>query len=612
MLLKLFKKPNACQYCFSALNLLTYLYKYFFMNKKILLAETLALFIILGFKLSIIKNPDILPPANRSTIYKSRFVVSCSPDWNILNADSLAETMQPLPGWGNYKWPIKTTSDSAQFYFNQGINMYYAFHIIEAMASFKKAELFDNSNPMIFWAQALAYGPNINDFAYAGNPDAVAAAEKAKQLSANAGNKEKGLIDAMLVRYSNDSAISRKALNQLYASAMKKNYGRFKNDGDISALYADALMLQHPWEYWQHDGKPQPWTPEIMLVLENILKLHPNHPGANHYYIHTMEASPTPGKALPSAHRLGSLMPEVSHMVHMPSHIYIRTGNYEKGIIVNERAVNGYNKYLSLYPAVVNNAFLYLIHNYHMKAACAMMKSNYANSIKAANETIASFESSFLSLPHPMGNFVQYVYLSTQMVNVRYGKWNEVLSYPELSPNYAFGYALNKWAKGLAFANTGKLAEAKNELVLLKEKMKHPDMQIILEPFNKPYDQAMVAQKILEGVIAQKENNYSQAILYFKEALIAEDKLIYTEPRDWLIPSRHYLANALILAKEYPAAEKILKEDLLINPNNFYALMGLQQTYALQKNRIADLNKNSHQLKAAFKGADMPQPALVY
>ena len=583
------------------------------MNKKILVAEIfLALFIVLGFKFSINKNPESSSPATRLDTYNSRLVMSCTPDWNFINADSLAAAMKPLPGWGSYHWGIKTSSDSAQFYFNQGINMYYAFHIIEAMGSFKKAELFDNSNAIIYWAQALAYGPNINDFAYASNPDAVAAAEKAQQLSVNASSKEKGLINAMLVRYSNDSTISRKVLNQLYSTAMKKNYDRFSYDADISTLYADALMLQHPWEYWQHDGKAQPWTPEIMLVLENVLKLHPNHPGANHYYIHTMEASPNPGKALRSADRLSSLMPDVSHMVHMPSHIYIRTGNYEKGIVVNDRAVNGYNKFKSIYPEVNNAAFLYLIHNHHMKAACSMMKSNYTNSLLAATECVKSFDSSFLSLPHPLGNFVQYVYLTTQMANVRYGKWNEVLVYPELSSNYAFGYALNKWAKGLAFANTGKLAEAKNELLLLKEKMKHPDMQIVLEPFNKPYDQVTVAEKILEGVIAQKGNNYLQAINFFKEAVTAEDKLIYTEPRDWLIPSRHYLANALLLAREYLAAEKILKEDLLINPNNYYALMGLKQTYAMQKNRNNDLSKNSHKLKAAFKGTDMLLPALIY
>ena len=583
------------------------------MNKKILLAETmLALCIILGFKLTANKSSEIITSITRTTMYKSRYVMNCSPNWNVLNADSLAETITVLPGWGNYNWHITTPSDSAQFYFNQGINMYYAFHIIEAMASFKKAETFDENNPMIYWAQALAYGPNINDFAYATSPDALEAAQKAKSLSTNADAREKVLIDAMLVRYSQDYSKSRQSLNQLYASEMKKNYEQFKDDGDVGTLYADALMLQHPWEYWQHNGTAQPWTPEIMNVLENVLKKHPNHPGANHYYIHTMEASPNPDKALPSADRLGSMMPDVSHMVHMPSHIYIRTGNYKKGIVVNDMSINGYNKYQSLFPAVANNAFLYLIHNYHMKTACAMMQPNYANSIKSSRETVSSFDSSFLSLPHPLGNFMQYVYLTDQMVNVRYGKWNDVLTNRELSANYAFGYALNKWAKGLAFANTGKLVEAKNELLLLKEKLNHADMQIRMEPFNKPVDQIKVAQKILEGVIAQKENKLQQAINYFKEAVEAEDKLIYTEPRDWLIPSRHYLANALLQTKDYTNAEKILKEDLLINPKNFYSLTGLQQLYAMQKKRLKELKQINIQLKAVFVDADMSLPALIY
>jgi hypothetical protein len=244
--------------------------------------------------------------------------------------DSLALSMKPLPGWGNYNWKIASASDSARFYFNQGINMYYAFHIIESMASFKKAGTFDDKNAMIYWAQALAYGPNINDFAYATAPDALAATQKAMGLSASCTAKEKALINAMSVRYSSDTSISRKDLNQRYATEMKNVYQHFKNDADAGALYADALMLQHPWEYWEHNGNAQPWTPEIVSVLENVLKQHPSHPGANHYYIHTVEASPNPGRALASADRLGKMMPDVSHMVHMPSHIYIRTGNYEK------------------------------------------------------------------------------------------------------------------------------------------------------------------------------------------------------------------------------------------------------------------------------------------
>jgi tetratricopeptide (TPR) repeat protein len=582
------------------------------MSKKILFTQILlVLLIVLGFKIRTTHTRADVAPISRDNLYKARQVMNCSPDWSILDIDSLALQMKPLPGWGNYSWKIASASDSARFYFNQGINMYYAFHIIESMASFKKAESFDDRNPMIYWAQALAYGPNINDFAYATVPDAIRAAEKAARLSAGATPKEKALVNAMLVRYSSDSSITRKELNQRYADAMKGVYRQFKYDADAGALYADAMMLQHPWEYWQHNGTPHPWTPEIVSVLETVLKQHPQHPGANHYYIHMVEASPNPGRALPSADRLGKMMPDVSHMVHMPSHIYIRTGNYEKGMAVNDLSLNGYEKYKTLYPDVVNNAFLYQIHNYHMKAACAMMRPGYKTSLTAAKECAASFDTSFLSLPHPLGNFIQYVYATPQMVNVRYGKWKEVLAEPQLSPNYVFGSLLNTWAKGMALANTGDLPGAGSALTVLKEKLGHPDLKIRLEPFNIPYDQAMVAEKILEGTIAEKENNLQKAVTIFSEAVIAEDKLIYTEPRDWLIPARHYLANALIKKGELSKAKQFLLEDLAINPNNYYALSGLASIAAKEKNTAKQLlYKNA--LKSVYTKSDMPAPALLY
>ena len=346
---------------------------------------------------------------SRQQIFQTRQIIQCSPDWAHINEDSIAIGIGVLPGWGNYRWNITKQSDSARFYFNQGINMYYAFHIIEAMASFKKAQQFDDNNAMIYWGQALAYGPNINDFAYTATPEAFAAAQKAVSFKNNCTAKEKALIDAIAVRYSSDSTISRASLNQLYADNMKKAYNQFKKDADIATLYADALMLQHPWNYWKHNGDAEPWTPEILSVLENTLKTNPLHPGANHYYIHTVEASPNPSRALASADRLGKLMPGVAHMIHMPSHIYIRSGNYKQGIKVNEMSVKGYSNYLALYPEVQNNAPLYLIHNLHMQSACAMMRANYKYSNKTAAECSHSFDTSFLSLPQPMGNFVQYV-----------------------------------------------------------------------------------------------------------------------------------------------------------------------------------------------------------
>ncbi len=451
---------------------------------KIFFTETIiALLMVLGFRIATQPSSQQASYVSRQEVYKSRFIMSCSPDWYSISPDSLAKTITPLPGWGNYRWDITTSSDSARFYFNQGINMYYAFHIIESMASFKKAQLFDDSNAMLYWAEALAYGPNINDIEYAATPGALQAAQKAIALSANCSTREKALINAMQVRYTDDSTISRTSLNLAYATAMEHVYRENELDADLATLYADALLVQHPWDYWKHNGEAQPWTPKILEVLEKVIAFAPEHPGANHYYIHAVEASTNPGKALPSADRLGKLMPSVSHMVHMPSHIYIRTGNYREGVKVNEMSVTGYEKYLQLYPDVVNNSPLYLIHNLHMKAACAMMQPNYASAKKTALECVSSFDTSFLSMAQPMGNFIQYVFTTPQMVDVRYGKWAEILNYPDITANYPYGYVLSQWSKGLAYANTGKVAHAKQSLQQMQQGMLNTDLKIVFSPF---------------------------------------------------------------------------------------------------------------------------------
>ncbi len=578
---------------------------------KLTAIVSLLMLMFLGYSLSVTTKSPQVPRLSREEIYKKRMVIGCSPDWTILDADSIAETMTPLPGWGSYRWKIASRSDSARYYFNQGINMYYAFHIIESLASFKKAEHFDKNDPMIYWGQALAYGPNINDFAYAAAPDAFAAAEKAVQLSASATAKEKALINAMAVRYSNDSTISRTVLNQRYGDSMKLAYQRFSNDADMGALYADAIMIQHPWEYWKHNGEPQAWTPELVSVLEKVLRVNPTHPGANHYYIHSVEASPNPGRALPSADRLGKMMPGVSHMVHMPSHIYIRTGNYQRGIVVNDMALKGFDKYLAIYPAVANNAFLYQIHNAQMKAACAMMKPNYSAAIKASEECAATIDSSMLNLPQPVGNAAQYVFMTPIVTNARYGKWNEVLAEPAVPPSQVFGSAIQHWARGMAYANIEKIAEAKSELALLEEVMKHPDMQVRMEPINKPVDQMTAGLNLLQGTIKLKSGNLSAAIASFKEAVQAEDALIYTEPRDWLIPTRHYLANALIKSADYKEAKKVLLEDLKINPHNFYALWAMEEI-AIKEHDFKSQAKYHSLWKAVYKNSDLPYPSLVY
>ena len=558
------------------------------MQKKIFIpAAFIGLLLLYAFRYTQKPRHSKLKYISRQEAFQNKFMVQCSPNWNYLNSDSLAKGITILPGWGNYEWHIASKSDSARLYFQQGINMYYSFHIIEAMASFKKAEQFDNTNAMIFWGQALAFGPNINDFAYSYTPEAFAAAQKAISLSGDYTAKEKGLIKAMGLRYTADSAISRASLNQLYADEMQRAYLKFPNDADVAALYADALMLQHPWEYWKHNGDAQPWTPRILEVLEKALRLSPLHPGANHYYIHSVEASNNPQRALPSANRLSKLMPSVSHMVHMPSHIYIRSGLYSEGTKVNEMSVKGYKGYLSVYPDVANNSPLYLIHNLHMQTACAMMGSGYDYSSKSAEACRASFDTAFLSLPSPFGDFIQYVYMAPVINNVRFGKWEAILQAPQVSENFAYANILWHWAKGMAMARTNNIAGAKEELRYVHEKKDQPGMLVVMQPFNAPVDAAKVAEKLLEGIIAEQENDMPAAVKFFAEAVKHEALMIYNEPKDWVLPARPYLGAALLKAGSFSKAEIIFKEDLKENPNNHWSLKGLYESLQKQKKNAA-------------------------
>ena len=582
------------------------------MKRKIFSAAAIMIALIsLGFSFVSKKNKRQPQLVTRESIFRNKTIIQCTPDWNFLDEDSLAKGIGVLPGWGNYRWKISTKNDSAQFYFNQGINMYYAFHVIEAMASFKKAQQFDSNNAMIYWGQALAYGPNINDYAYAATPEAFAAAQKALSLKTSCTAKEKELIEAMAVRYSSDSTISRVSLNQQYADAMKKSYGLFMNDGDISTLYADALMLQHPWDYWKHNGDAEPWTAAILAVLEGVLKKHPAHPGANHYYIHSVEASGNPQRALPSADRLGKLMPGVAHMIHMPSHIYIRSGNYKQGSIVNEMSVAGYKNYLALYPDVQNNAPLYLIHNLHMQTACAMMRANYSYSNNSAIECSKSFDTSFLSMPAPFGTYMQYLYLTPIFNNVRFGKWDAILNTAPPQQNHIYASVLWHWARGMAFVGKNKTTEAAAELKIIIQEMKAPDMLVVMQPFNAPADAAKVAEKILAGAIALKEKDFTKAIQLLNEAVVNEDALIYNEPKDWLIPAREYLGDALLKSGNAVKAAIIFKEDLKENPHNHWALYGLYQALKQQK-KTGEAFNIKKQFDKEFAEADILMGNVVF
>ncbi len=582
------------------------------MQKKILIAAAfIGLLFLYAFRQMSGTGNNTLKFISRQEALQDKFMVQCSPDWNHLNSDSLAKSIGILQGWGNYQWPIASKSDSARLYFQQGINMYYSFHIIEAMASFKKAEQFDDSNAMIYWAQALAYGPNINDFAYSSTPGAFIAAQKALSLSANGSAKEKVLIKAMVVRYISDSTVSRASLNQLYTDEMQKAYLQLPDDADVAALYADAMMNQHPWNYWKHNGDAQAWTPLILKVLEKTLQQSPLHPGANHYYIHSVEGSGNPQRALHSADLLSKLMPSVSHMVHMPSHIYIRTGMYKEGIKVNEMSLKGYNNYLAIFPEVATGAALYMIHNLHMLAACAMMGSGYEYSAKSADACRASFDTSFMSIAAPFGTFVQYVYMTPVINNVRFGKWDAVLNAPSIPENHVYANVLHHWARGIALARKNNINEARKELAWVNKNMHQPDMLVVLQPFNAPADAAKVAQKLLEGIIAEQENDLSTAVKLFTEAIHDEAAMIYNEPKDWPLPARTYLGAVFLKAGSYSKAAVVFKEDLKENPNNHWSLKGLYESLQKQNKRAAaDLIKK--QLSRTIATEDMKDLPVIF
>jgi tetratricopeptide (TPR) repeat protein len=569
--------------------------------KLYLLSAGMAIVLLLAFGFS--ENRKAFSRYTTAEEYRKRNSISCSPDWTAMGQWIQEQDIPPLPGSGTHQWTISTKSDSAQFYFNQGINCYYGFHIIEAMASFKKAAKFDPSSAMIQWAQALAYGPNINDLGYAASPDALLASSKAAELSAGATDKEKILIQAQLIRYSADSTVKRGKLNQLYVDKMKEAYTEFPADADIAALYADALMLQHPWDLWKINGTPKPWTPLIREVLEKLLVAYPDHPGANHYYIHVMEPSPFANKALPSADRLGLLTPGLSHLVHMPSHIYLRTGNYSKGVAVNQNAVNSYKKYITLYAPVAGNDFLYIIHNLHMQTNNAMMEGNASSAVQSAKETVNSIPKDYLDMQGALGNYIQYVYMIPVLVHVRFGHWSELLSMQQPDSSLVFANVLYRFGRGMTFAQQNKIREARQELENLRQLMKDSRLAVPMAPFSSALDGAVVAENLLNGSIVLGEKKYEEAIAMLKKAVLAEENMVYNEPRDWLLNPKHYLGNAYLKAGQWQNAKNVFQNDLENNAENGWALFGLYQAFTTG-NRKAEGERIFARFKKAFAKAD--------
>ncbi|MCX2478592.1 hypothetical protein OQY15_05785 [Pedobacter sp. MC2016-15] len=528
-----------------------------------------------------------------------------------LDKDS-ALNIPALKGWGHYKWEISSVSDSARYYFNQGISLYYAFHNLEAIASFSKATKLDPDCAMAWYGKALAMGPTINyDQDYLAPSAALEAANKSQELSAGCNALEKDLIEAIQHRYSADTSMNVKQLRINYAAAMEKVYEKHKNDADAITLYADAELLLHPWDMYNHDFSPKPWTPKIQSLLEQAMKLSPEHPGANHFYIHTMEGSAHPETAIKSAHLLDTLMPQVAHITHMPSHIYIRTGDYSRGIKVNDDAAAGYSLYKKEFAPVTNSEFLYETHTLHLKSSCAQMAGNYETAMDAAVKVSReAADSGAPALKTALGNYMQYVYSAPLLTNVRFGKWDEIISTSK-PESLLFADILQHFAKGMAYSRKHQTIMAKNELKAVREKMSARILKEDAVTYSTAYDICRVADLILAGVIDEDQKDYTGAIGKFQQAVIAEDHLIYSEPRAWTLPARQFLGEVYIKARQHGKAINIFNQDLQINPDNGWSLTGLSIAYQSLHN-IQALAQTKIRLKTAWKISDTEINSAVF
>jgi len=529
------------------------------------------------------------------------------------NYGDIAEPVDipPLTGWGSYTWKITTSSDSAQFYFNQGINMYYAFHTLESRASFKKAVRFDSTCAMAWYGRALSLGPNINfGSGYRAPAEAYIAAENSARYEAACTPMEKSLIWAIRQHYATNTSMSLDSLQENYTRAMEQISLKYPDNADVVTLYADALMMQHPWDLYDANLQPRSWTPGIGKVLDRALAIAPQHPGANHLRVHVLEGSLHPEDALKNAEVLATLMPGVSHLVHMPAHIYIRTGHYRYGIEANNKAVADYDSYRQLYQPVSRAAMFYSYHAIHLKAACAQMAGDYHTAMEAGDSLRRQISSRYLTAPAPVGSFIQYQYESCLFTEVRFGKWESILQ-EKVIDTLPYASVIAHFARGIAYSHLLRFQEAARELQLVKEGMKNEGLSISTGINSSAYAVCQVAEAILTGVLAEQQGHPEEAIAAFQKAVSAEDSLIYNEPRDWPLPARQYLGNILLKKGAYREAILVFNKDLQINPLNGWSLTGLKLAFTADHDQEA-LRKVEEQLRTAWQIRDLPIERPVF
>jgi tetratricopeptide (TPR) repeat protein len=512
-----------------------------------------------------------------------------------------------LEGMGSWSRPISTRVPLVQRYFDQGLTLAYGFNHAEAERSFLEAARLDPSCAMCFWGAALVLGPNINaPMKDADVPRAFAHMQRALALAPQATPTEQALIEALSLRYAPMPTVDRTPLDRAYADAMRLLAQRFPNDVDILALHAEAQLDLHPWNYWANEGSPHAYTPEIVATLERAMELEPMHPGALHYYIHTMEASPNPERALDAADRLANLVPGAGHLVHMPSHIYIRTGRYHDAAAVNERAIAADERYLPYADPSNFYLHMYRLHNPQFLWAAATLEGRSEAALGAAR-MVAEMAQGIADSAHGAGMAVmlEHFLVSPLFALIRFGRWKEILQ--EQAPPEGSQYARAVWhhARAIAYSRLEDQDAAAFELGVLEKLAQEPSLATAtVSGINMASEVLAVAVEVTRGELAADRGDLDTAINHFEQAIVLEDKLRYMEPADWHHPTRQILGEVLLRAGRSIDAERVYREDLAKLPENGYSLLGLALALEHQ-GRVAKARAIRERFAVAFARADV-------
>jgi len=532
-------------------------------------------------------------------------VALCLPVWAQEHAaPAKTKTATLMSGLGNWHHPVSTKNAQAQAFFDQGLRLIYCFNHDEAARSFARAADLDPQMAMAYWGVAEAVGPNYNDPASEDRfVQAHAAIEKALTLGADASPGDQAYIAALAKRFPADPKSDLRAAAEEYRDAMRELTKTYPDDLDAATLFAEAGMNLHPWGLWHPDGSPEDGTEEVVATLESVIRREPNHLGAIHYYIHAVEASNSPERALAGANRLAQLAPAAGHVVHMPAHIYIRTGDYEAALKTNQKAAQADQVYLAASGAQGIYPMMYYSHNLHFIAMAAAMNGNYLESRRGAQMLAANVGPHVKDMP-ALGGFMTV----PLAVEVRFHKWNEILKAPRPDASMQTATVFWHFARGLALAATGKIEEAEAEHRLVAEaEEKTPEDAIFQMPINnKTKDILKIAENVLGAKISLVKNDMDAAVSQLRAAVAIQDTLKYDEPQDWFYPVRESLGAVLLKIGDDAGAEEVFRADLERNPRNPRSLFGLEQALKAQEKGY-DAGFVRKQFETSWKGAVPPK-----